>query len=122
MAAPPAPLPPAVAQQASPEGAQSAFMADGVGQPQPGMEAVQQIMSKAREIATGIDDLKSLVQQVHPPLVATLAPMDTALKQLLQGVNKVAQRSGMAYGSPMIQGPPQGGGNPGAAPPNPLGQ
>jgi hypothetical protein len=49
--------------------------------------------------------------------------MEVALKQMLQGLNKVAQRSGMAQGSPVMQGPPQGpqGGNPGSAPPNPMG-
>lgn len=122
MAAPPAPLPPQIEQQQDPQGAQSAFMAQGVGQPQPGMQAVQQVVAKIKEVAIGLDDLRTQLQQIHPPLVATMEPIKQALTQLLQGLNQVAQRSGMAQGSPVISSPPQGAGNPGANPPNPLGQ
>jgi uncharacterized protein involved in exopolysaccharide biosynthesis len=121
VAAPPAPLPPELMAQADPQQAQSAFMANGVGQPQPGMQAVQQVMQKIQEQETWLQDVMGLLKQIHPPLVATLAPIAEATKQMRDGLNQVAKRSGMAYGSPMMgQGPQPGAGNPGAAPPDPM--
>lgn len=96
-------------------------MSQGVGQPQPGMQMVQKIVAKTQEVAQGVDDLKQMLQQLHPPSVATLNPIEIALRQMLQQVNQIAQRSGMAQGSPVMNSPPQGAGNPGANPPNPMG-
>lgn len=118
MAAPPAPLPPDVTAQQSPEGAQSAFMAQGVGQPQPGMEMIQQALQKTQELETWFNDMVGMLRQIHPPLVATLAPMAKAVQELRQQLTETAQRSGMAQGSPVMPVQPQG--NPGAGPPNPM--
>lgn len=121
MAAPPAPLPPELTGQAAPEGAQSAFMANGIGQPQPGMQIVQQIQSKIQEQEAWLQDVMGMLKQIAPPLVATLAPIAEATKQLRDGLMQTAKRSGMAYGSPMMgQGPQPGASNPGAAPPDPM--
>lgn len=96
-------------------------MANGVGQPQPGMQIVQQIQAKIQEMEAWLQDTMGLVKQIAPPLVATLAPIAEATKQLRDGLMQTAKRSGMAYGSPMMgQGPQPGGGNPGAAPPDPM--
>lgn len=115
-------MPPDITAQQDQQGVQSAFMANGIGQPQPGMQAVQQVMQKIQEQEAWLQDTMTLLRQIHPPLVATLAPIAEATKQMRDGLMKVAQRSGMAQGSPVMQTPPQGGGNPGAAPPNPMGQ
>jgi uncharacterized protein involved in exopolysaccharide biosynthesis len=114
-------MPPDIAAQQAPEGARSAFTANGVGQPQPGMQAVQMVMQKIQEQEAWLQDTMTLLKQIHQPLVATLAPIAEATKQMRDGLMKVAQRSGMAQGSPVMQSPQQGAGNPGAPPPSPMG-
>jgi len=120
MATPPAPLPPEVAAQQSPEGAQSAFAANGIGQPQPGMEAVGMIQQKIQQIAGQLDDLVGLLNQVHPPLKAYLAPVAKGLMELRAQTQQLAQRSGMAQGSPVMPQPVEP--NPAAGPPQQLPQ
>jgi hypothetical protein len=85
------------------------------------MQIVQQIQGKLTELDAWLQDTMGMLRQIAPPLVATLAPIAEAGKQLRDGLMQTAKRSGMAYGSPMMgQGPQPGAGNPGAAPPNPM--
>jgi hypothetical protein len=96
-------------------------MANGIGQQQPGMQIVQQIQAKLQEQEAWLQDVMGMLKQIAPSLVATLAPIAEATKQMRDGLMQVAKRSGMAYGSPMMgQGPQPGAGNPGAAPPDPM--
>lgn len=96
-------------------------MAQGVGQPQPGMQAVQAVMQQVQKQAQWLEETEGMLRSFAPQLIPKLAPMAEAIKQLKDSVAQFAQRSGMAQGSPVIGGAPQGAGNPGAAPPNPMG-
>ena len=120
MASPAPPMPPDVAQQASPQGAQAAMSAQGVGTPQPEMAAIQQAMQMIQGLEQPFDGLVSILRQTHPPLIATLQPMAQALVTLRKQLQDLAKRSGAAMGSPImpVPGPP----TPGGAPPNPAEQ
>lgn len=112
MAAAPPPIPQEVLAQANPEQARSVFMAEGVGQPQPGMEAVQGLQAKLKELEKWLTDVLPMVEQVHPPLKAVLAPIAKAGQECSSQLEDFAKRSGMAQGSPVVSPP--------GAPPNPA--
>ena len=117
MATPPAPLPPAVTQQESPGGQQSAFLANGIGQPQEGMQPIQDALASIKKISQELDDLNSTIMQVHPPLRFYLGPVAKGLMELRTKLAEFAQRSGMAQGSPVMPQPPET--NPTGAPSGP---
>jgi len=112
------PMPPEVAAQENPQQAQSVFMSQGLMQPQPGMQAVQMVNAKLQELDVWLQDVLGILRQLHPPLVAHLAPIAQAGKTLKQSLGELAQRSGMAQGSPVMPNAPQT--NPAAGPPNPM--
>lgn len=78
-------------------------------------------MQKIQQQEQWLQETVDLLRSFAPQLIPKLAPMAEAVKQLRDSVAQFAQRSGMAQGSPVIGGAPQGAGNPGAAPPNPMG-
>jgi hypothetical protein len=108
---------PDVAEQESPEGAQSAFMAQGVGQPQPAMEQIQQLLQSLAKFEPFFDSTVQQTKAIDPQLVPMLQPIAQALLKLRTEIQKRAQRSGAAQGSPVMPQMPQG--NPGAGPPQP---
>ena len=114
----PLPLPPEVAAQQDPGFQQSVFMQQGVGQPQPGMEAVQQVVGKIQELNQWLEDTMGLLRQIQPGLTAMLAPIATAGRELATALEKTAERSGMAQGSPVMPQVQQT--NPAAGPPSPM--
>jgi len=125
MAAPPAPLPPAVSAQSTPEGAQSAFASQGIGQAQPGMEAVQgtvrqigEILGLIQQIETKLDDVYMSTIQIQSGLKGKAGIAAAALKDLQGSLVQLARQSGMAFGSPVMPG--QQPSNPAAGPPNPM--
>lgn len=111
------PMQPEVEQQASPEGQQSAFSAQGVGTPRPEMGAIKQVEQISGTIEQGFDSIVSVLRQVHPPLIATLEPAYQAFKMLRKQLQDLAKRSGAAMGSPVMPTPPPP--NPAAGPPAP---
>jgi len=108
-----------VTDQQQPEAAQSAFTAQGIGQPQPGMEAVQGALGTIQQMEGQLDQLNKLVQSLQPALRPKVAAAAQALLSLRDNLQQLAQRSGMAQGSPVI-GQQQPQGNPAAGPPNPM--
>ena len=100
------PLPPDVQAQADPQQAQSVFAAQGLGQPQQGMQVVQQIAAQMQKLDAWVGETKNLLQSFDPSLMP-----------LLEQIGKPAKRSGMAQGAPQV--PPQPPNNPAAGPPNP---
>ena len=117
MAAPPAPLPPQVMEQQNPQQQQSVFMQQGLS-PQPGMQAIQQASWKLQELERWLEETIGILRQVAPGLIPHLAPMAQAGKELRGGLMEIAQRSGMAQGSPVMPQVQQT--NPAAGPPNPM--
>src|SRR5574337_1312671 len=101
-----APLPPQLAAQQSPEGAQSAFAQQGLPKPQPGMQAVQMAMQKVQELDKWAGDMAGILQQLDPSKMPLLAPIANAGKDLIRMLQEMAQRSGMAQGSPVTAGQP----------------
>ena len=111
------PLPPEVEQQQDPAQAQSVFAQQGLPQAQPGMENVKALAAKLQELQTWVESTRDLAKSVDPNLQAFLVPILNGGMQLKQALEKMAQRSGMATGSPVMpQQPPM---NPAAGPPNP---
>lgn len=116
MASAPPPIPPEVLAQANPEQARSVFMAEGVGQPQPGMEAVKEIQGQLGKLEKWLQETLPVVEKFHPPLRAILTPIAKAGQELAEQVQEFASKSGMAQGSPVVQ-PQQAPPNPAAGPP-----
>jgi len=111
------PLPPDVQAQADPQQAQSVFAAQGLGQPQQGMQVVQQIMGQLQKLDAWVGETKNLIQSFDPSLLPLLEQMGKPAMDLVKAVQEKAKRSGMAQGSPQV--PPQPPSNPAAGPPNP---
>jgi hypothetical protein len=114
------PLPPdIVRQQQAPEESKSVFAMQGVGQPQPGMDVVQQIGAKVQELDAWAGEMKNLVGQYDPSLMPFLEQIGKAAMGLASAVQSKAQRSGTAKGSPVV--PPQPPQNPATGPMPPQG-
>jgi hypothetical protein len=111
------PLPPDIQAQANPEQAQSVFNAQGVGQPQPGMQIVQQISQHMQKLDAWVGEAKNMLQSYDPSLLPLLEQIGKPAMEIVKAVEEKAKRSGMAQGSPVV--PPQGPPNPAAGPPNP---
>ena len=111
------PLPPDIQAQGSPEQAQSVFAAQGVGQPQQGMEVVQQISAQMQKLDAWVGETKNLLQSFDPSLMPLLEQIGKPAMEIVKQVQQKAQRSGMAQGSPVV--PPQPPPSPAAGPPNP---
>ena len=111
------PLPPDIQAQGEPEQAQSVFNAQGVGQPQQGMQVVQQISAQMQKLDAWVGETKNLLQSFAPSLMPLLEQIGKPAMEIVKAVQQKAQRSGMAQGSPVV--PPQGPPNPAAPPPNP---
>ena len=111
------PLPPDVQAQAQPEQAQSVFNSQGVGQPQQGMQVVQQIGQQMQKLDAWVGETKNLLQSFDPSLMPLLEQIGKPAMEIVKAVQEKAKRSGMAQGSPVV--PPQGPPNPAAGPPNP---
>jgi hypothetical protein len=114
------PLPPDIIQQqqAPPEQQQSVFSAQGVNQPQDGMQVVQQVMGQIQKLDQWVGETKTLLESFDPSLVPLFKPIAEAGMKLAEEIQKKAQRSGMAKGSPVV--PPQPPSNPSAGPPSPV--
>lgn len=113
------PLPPDVQDQSTPEGAQSAFSAQGVGQPQPGMQDIQAAQKKLSELEKWLKEMLQIINGIFPPLKTHLETIAQAGINLREGMQDLAQRSGVAQGSPVM--PQQPPGDPAAGPPMPVG-
>ena len=111
------PLPPDIQAQAQPEQAQSVFNTQGIGQPQPGMQVVQQIMAQMQKLDAWAGETKNLIQSFDPSLMPLVEQIGKPAMAIVQAVQQKAQRSGMAQGSPVV--PPQPPPNPAGPPPNP---
>jgi hypothetical protein len=112
------PLPPDIQQQAaSPEAAKSVFNDNGVGQPKPGMDVMQQIVGQIQKLDSWVGETKTMLQSFDPSLVPLLEQIKGPVMQIAEQLQKKAQKSGMAQGSPQV--PPQPPPNPAAGPPNP---
>ena len=113
------PLPPdVVQQQQNPQESQSVFAMQGVGQPQPGMEVVQQSGAKVQELDKWAGEMKNLVGQYDPSLLPFLEQIGKAAMGLASAVQQKAKRSGVAKGSPEVPpAPPQNPSTGPAAPP-----
>ena len=115
-----APLPPDIVQQQSPEQAQSVFAQQGLDQPQQGMQVVQQIGQKLKELDQWAQQIKTLLDNFDPSLSVLLVPIAQAAQDMMKALQEKAQRSGMARGSSVMPQPPAQ--NPAAGPPNPVAQ
>ena len=111
------PLPPDVQAQADPQQAQSVFATQGLGQPQQGMQVVQQIMGQMQKLDAWVGETKNLLQSFDPSLLPLLEQMGKPAMDMVKAIQEKAKRSGMAQGSPQV--PPQPPNNPAAGPPNP---
>ena len=111
------PLPPDIQQQAAPEQAQSVFADQGLGQPQQGMQVVQQIGAQMQKLDAWVGETKNLLQSFDPSLMPLLEQIGKPAMEIVKAVQEKSKRSGMANGSPQV--PPQPPSNPAAGPPNP---
>jgi len=113
------PLPPDITQQqeSSPEQQQSVFQAKGIGQPQDGMQVVQQVMEQIKKLDQWVGETKTMLESFDPSLVPLFKPIAEAGMKLAEEIQKKAQRSGMAKDSPVV--PPQAPPNPSAGPQGP---
>jgi hypothetical protein len=111
------PLPPDIQAQGNPEQAQSVFNQQGVGQPQQGMQVVQQIGAQMQKLDAWVGETKNLIQSFDPSLLPLLEQIGKPAMEIVKAVEQKSKRSGMAQGSPVV--PPQGPPNPAAGPPNP---
>jgi hypothetical protein len=114
-------MPPEVAQQSSPEAAQSVFMQNNVGPQQNGAtEAAAGVQASLQKLETVVGELKKQLDVFDPSLGALLQPIAQAGLDLGKALQEKQQRSGAATGSPVV--PPQGPQNPAMGPPNPGAQ
>jgi hypothetical protein len=116
-----APLPPEIAQQASPEQAQSIFAQQGVDQPQqqqqPGVQLIQQVGQQLQKLEQWLQETMGVVKQLNPNFQAFLGPIAAAAQELGKAVQEISKRSGIGRGSPEV--PEQPKQNPASGPPNP---
>lgn len=112
-------MPPEIAQQASPQGAQSVFMAQGIGQEQPEMAAIQAALQGIQKLEGPMDELMIQLRQLKPAYISYLQVAAEALIKLRTNLTTLAKRSGAAMGSPQLPPTPQG--NPASGPPIPGG-
>ncbi len=94
-------------------------MQQGLNQPQPGMEVVQQLGAKLQELEQWAGSMKQMLDQFDPSLSVLLQPIAQAGMDLGKALNEKAQRSGMARGSAVMPPPPAQ--SPAAGPPMPAG-
>ena len=111
------PLPPDVQAQADPQQAQSVFAAQGLGQPQQGMQVVQQIAAQMQKLDAWVGETKNLLQSFDPSLMPLLEQIGKPAMEIVKAVEEKSKRSGMAQGAPQV--PPQPPNYPAAGPPNP---
>jgi hypothetical protein len=111
------PMPPEIAQQASPEGQQGVFEANGIGHEQPEAAKIQQVLMALQKLEGPMDEANSLLGNVKPALQSYLQIAAEAFIRLRKNLTELVKRSGAAQGSPEMPNTPQG--NPASGPPNP---